>query len=441
MKKILSLSLVALMTLSATAQVQQVSSVEKVHNAILMTKQAVQGKSILSNSDLSLSPRKAVAANDTLAYLRPQGTFFNGLGSGFMAYVNPMIITDTIEYSFPNVSVINSEDTLLWVIAGQNNYNLYYAWDYDNDVPEDYIVFDGIPADYYISTPILATFNKNNELVTSYQLCGEEAIMLSKPNDVYGAIPLTTSPRFDSNGQRNTAIYSYDEKSWLYGTNSSFQYSDTKETFTVDTILVVFDNLSTLWIDSIILPFYTEATELAGVIPAGNEIVFDLLPVIMEPNSYKISSEPLVSLVATQANVTDFTPAEGQYLGMGTIDVALGSANALGGFTPQPITVTGAFSVQVSGFNKGGDIAFPSEKQFSYPTSDTFFRVNGKFMNGFGMNMALSINAMFVDPEEGGETGVENINAVNGVEKVVVDGQVLIRKGDKTYNVLGAEVK
>jgi hypothetical protein len=53
-------------------------------------------------------------------------------------------------------------------------------------------------------------------------------------------------------------------------------------------------------------------------------------------------------------------------------------------------------------------------------------------------NILLSLNAMFVDRSQ---QGVENVagDAIKPV-KIIRDGQVLIQKGEKLYNVMGAEL-
>lgn len=438
MKKILTLSLVTFMTLSVAAQVQVAEQVRPMSNSNIKS-QTEQKTAVLDNSTkASITPRRAtVSESDALCYLRPQGGFNVGVSSDFGMYY-PMILVDDVEFTLRNISNLTSKDSLWWYFPTANGIYYDYAWDYVAKKPLDYTT--QIEAGYMIYTPILGTEDLEGNVNNMYQWGAEysnNSVIISRLEE---PMPMTTCAMYDGVGAGDFYMIGagqYGE--YAYGSNLKLEFEDEPGVVYIpDTMVVIYDNLTTLWMDSLFLPIYNRnANSVADMIPAGAEIKFDILKVELKDNTFMIG-DVITSTTATQADLyaEQFSNGTG-YLGV--LNAAFGAKNSFGGFRPEPLTVTGMFAVQISGFSSNG-CNFGVYADYNYPTGDTFF----KFANTFsriwqgGGNIGLSINAMFTDPQT---DAVENINATNGVEKVVVDGQVLIRKGDKTYNVLGAEVK
>ena len=124
---------------------------------------------------------------------------------------------------------------------------------------------------------------------------------------------------------------------------------------------------------------------------------------------------------------------------MASLNFAFGTKNALGGFTPKPVDISGPFVARLSGFSSNGcDFGIYSDNYYS--ESQTYFVIDGGM---YGLwsdpnNILLSLNATFVEKSA---QGVENVETkAIKAEKMIRDGQLIIKKGDKEFNVLGAQL-
>ena len=441
MKKISSLLLVALFSVSAMAQVQ--SKAEQMMPAQMNAKHSVQmkGEMDLTPATLNLTQNKKAAANaaaaaaDTLDYLRPVGAFFVGMSSDLGLYY-PRIICDTIDsLTFYNNSALHTGNQMYWWLNSAQGSFLDTTWN---------LVLDPLPeAYYYYPMPSLVTVDADGEnILNSYQYGSyhaDNSVVLAKPDYT---MPLTTCAMYTDtliepdNGQDYWAVGAGTYGKYAYGSN--LNVGTEAAPVYPDTLMVLFDNMSTMYMDSAFLTIYNyDANSIAEMIPAGATITLDLLPLGVQNGQTVILPTPISTATATNTDAYVYNFSGGGVVA--SLNFAFGTKNSLGGFTPTPITYSGPFVARLSGFSSNG-CNFGIYSDYYYSDYQTYFVINGN-MTGLWKspnNILLSLNAMFVDRSQ---QGVENVagDAMKPV-KIIRDGQVLIQKGEKLYNVMGAEL-
>ena len=444
MKKIYSLSLVALFAISATAQVM--TQAESFKPATFNGKKMLQMEGTMDRStqalegDFKLTKRAAKAAgvSDTLDYLRPTGAFFVGMSSDLGLY-NPRIICDTVDtMTFYNNSAIHSGSNTYWMMVSSQGIGIDTAWNLELEpLPEAY---------YYYPIPSLVILDETDEenitVLNSYQYgsaYADKAYVFAKPEY---ALPLTTCAMYtdtlyDEDSQDYWAVGAEPYGKYAYGSN--LNVSDTETPYYADTLITLFDNLTTMHIDSAFLAIYNfDANSIAEMIPAGATIQLELLPVgINAQGKIVIGSTPYATASATNTDAYVYNLSNGGIVA--SLNFAFGTKNALGGFTPQPVDISGPFAARLSGFSSNG-CDFGIYTDYYYSESQTYFVIDGGM---YGLwrdpsNILLSLNATFVAKSA---QGVENVETkAIKAEKMIRDGQLIIKKGDKEFNVLGAQL-
>lgn len=443
MKKILSLSLVALFAVSALAQqlakAEQLKPVQFNENA-----QRVQKDAVLENAtpvELTLPSRKAkatlaAAQADTLDYLRPSGAFFVGMSSDLGQYY-PRIICDTVDtMTFYNVSAKHTEDSLFWVLTSSSGTFVDTTWNLELDpLPESF---------YYYPMPSLVTVDTAYEIVTSYQYgsaYADKSYVLAKP--AY-TMPLTTCAMYtdtlnDEDSQDFWIVSAGDLGTYSYGSNLNmkdvFGFSSN---YYVDTLITVWDNLTTLYADSAFLTIYRRTgSSIAEAIPAGASIKLELFPLGFNAQGKMVIdwNNPITSTSATNADANLYPFNNGGFIA--SLNFAFGKKNALGGFTPEPVYINGPFVTVLSGISSNG-CDFGIYTDYFYSEGQTYFVVKGGIYQIWRhpSNILLSINSQFVAEAP---QGVENTSDDVKPVKVIRDGQILIQKGEKTFTVMGTE--
>ncbi|MBR1480511.1 MAG: hypothetical protein IJ609_01070 [Paludibacteraceae bacterium] len=463
MKKIFTLSLVAVFAISAMAQ--HVSFRNSDARALTKTNSVVKhidaNRQLMTQDEYSAfkaakKAQQATAAEelaDTLQWIRPYGAFFANA-------MLPILITDTADITFIDASSLHVADSLYWGLFAENQ--LYQLSDSANQPYLDYLPAIGAESfqaegEYYM--PMLFTTDAEGYVNQTYsyggglaeyyqsmadaypdyasyysmlaQYAAEPAILTrpAEPMSITTCAMYTDTLIGDGSPIDDYMINGDPYGSYLYGTG--FQFSATK---TVDTLVVIFDNLSTLWTDSATLELYSDVEDM---IPAGAEVKLEIVPAGMNQNyQWVIGDQVLASAVATQTDLY----GKGQYQS-GTyyayLDFAFGAKNALGGFSPAPATIDGVFAVKIILNNAQGN-NFGIMSDYYYPEGQSFYLVDGKLLGNYWSNMNLSLHAKFVDPQAQAVETVEG-DAVKPV-KEFRDGQVIIRKGDKLFNVMGVEL-
>lgn len=446
MKKIYSLSLVALFAISATAQVM--TQAESFKPATFNGKKMLQMEGTMDRStqalegDFKLTKRAAKAAgvSDTLDYLRPFGAFFVGMSSDLGQYY-PRIICDTVDtMTFRNNSAIYSGSNTYWMMVSSQGTGIDTAWNLELEpLPE---------AGYYYPMPSLVILDETDEenitVLNSYQYgsaYADKAYVLAKPEY---AMPLTTCAMYTDTllepkhgGNDMWAVGAGDYGKYAYGSNLNVGTAEAP--YYADTLVTLFDNLTTMHIDSAFLTIYNfDANSIAEMIPAGATIQLELLPVgINAQGKIVIGSTPYATASATNTDAYAENFNDGGV--MASLNFAFGTKNALGGFTPKPVDISGPFVARLSGFSSNGcDFGIYSDNYYS--ESQTYFVIDGGM---YGLwrdpnNILLSLNATFVEKSA---QGVENVETkAIKAEKMIRDGQLIIKKGDKEFNVLGAQL-
>lgn len=460
MKKIFTLSLVAVFAISAMAQHVSFrnSDARAMAKANRIEKKLDANRQLMTQEEhqavrAAKAARVAADVADTLQWIRPYGAFFANSKL-------PMLISDTTSHlEFYDASALHTGDSLYW--GAYANDQLYLLSDSAFQPYMNYPEALGatLQAGYEYTMPILFTADAEGYVLQTYQHgkgLGDNyrAIAAAYPQYAenynmlaqYADHPVIYVRPEETMSITTCALYTdsligegypYDDfplsrdsaGNYLYGTGF------VQGTKTVDTLVVIFDNLSTMWLDSATLEVYSH---VENMIPAGAEVKLEIVPAGMNQDyQWVIGTQVLATAVATQTDLTGVNPfsdGSGYY---GYLNFAFGAKNALGGFSPAPVTIDGVFAVRIILNNAQGN-NFGIYSDYYYPEGQSFFLIDGALRGYYWSNMNLSLNAKFVAPE------VEAVEAVKGDAvkpvKEFRNGQVLILKGEKVYNVMGVEL-
>jgi len=100
--------------------------------------------------------------------------------------------------------------------------------------------------------------------------------------------------------------------------------------------------------------------------------------------------------------------------------------------------ITGEFFITISGLNgEGANFGLYGDGADYAGYGDTYYIGNGKFRNLFGINALISVNAAI---DESGTQALDRVEDGIKAHKAIENGQIVIVKGDKKFNLLGAEL-
>lgn len=458
MKKVISLLFVALFATVIMAEQKAMprvlsedfSVVKRTNTKKMQVNHAVMPyEEILAKKAASkVATDVAADAIDTLYFIRDYGTFF-------WDALTPAIIVDTFSfYLYSTDFYRHTEDNQYFGIIYEGQYanisevNAPYI-----ELPYEMTGTEFIPADFSLVMPLMFTTDDEGYIKETFSYASglTDFIVENIPEYAGYAAQGYFEPEFLSRPSypvRITTCAMYtDEKLGIfddymlgdgmggYAFGTGIEIGGT----IVDTLLVYFDSFSTLEIDSAFLSIYGSS---ANMIAAGAEVKLEIVEAGFAQTSdgyYYMThnNNVLATAIATQNDIKDtYTYPDGTVTG--TLAFAFGANDILGGFTPTPFTKTGMFAVKIILNNAAGN-NFGILSDYWYPDGQSYFLAKGEKYGYPTGNMHLSLNALFVND---GSTAVDNIAVEeNNVRKVVRDGQVLIEKGGKTYNMLGAEIK
>lgn len=445
MKKIVTLSLAVLMTTIVMGQEQS-----NADNATLRISKQEMAQQKVQASEASLAyaitepaaraaKRAAAEMTDTLCYLRPEGCFFGGYYPNGNRTYPRIFVGDSTSVEFFNASIMHQPDsTVYWGLTSNGtNYLLSDStWNFDLAAA----VGGSINSGYYFPMPWLVQLNDELEILNSYQYgsaYSDKAYVAGWTEDPVSmtTCAMYTDTAMNANGNDCYMVSAPSAMGkYCYGTGLNVNGT------IVDTLITVYDNVERMWMDSLTLPLYS-SVEAAQMIPAGKSIKIELKALKMNAEGkYVYTDSLLASFEVTNANIENPDTYNSTYFG--DINLAFGAKNALGGFSPQPIVIEGMFYILITGLAQEG-LDFGIFSDYFYADGSTHFIVNNKSMGwnyGIGNNIALALHAKFVGEQE--DTAVEKIlDNTTTAKKTIRDGQILIQKDGKTYNMFGAEVR
>jgi len=446
MKKIYSLALVAMIAISAIANVQprmydnksmkRISDVpvkEQLTKSI--SERPMLDAAVYSNGQVPsvAKARKAYAedatAQDTAYYLvSPYDAAYGGVyPDGNMSY--PTIWQRAnADVEFWNFSEFNEDGDFGWFIGDVDPDNMLSA-DTNMVVPAGFFK----PGYGAAATPIFAM---ESGAQYAYGDCEEKQYWYAFDPEEYSALTrchmFTSTAYSDDGGDYGCFSLSSDMK-YLLGTGidmtpyAALGY----ECGAVDTIGTMwgFENCTTK-IDTIsVMAMSKGSTSLA----IGNKLTMTLLP-IRKSGQYNLIDfkNPYASITATRNNITFEYSGSSETYG----NVALGCISF-----PFKLDIEGEFFIIMSGFNgRGANIGLYSDGVDPCYAGDTYYISNNtNFYNYFGVNALISVNAAIVEPAL--PTALDKVAEQQvKVKKEIRNGQLVITRGEKSFNVLGAQL-
>lgn len=442
MKKIYSLALVAMIAISAIANVQprmyDNKSMKRISDVPVknLTKSVrdlrIADAAVYSNGQVPsvAKARKAYAedatAQDTAYYLvSPYDAAYGGVyPDGNMSY--PTILQRAnADVEFWNASLFNEGGDFGWFIGDVDPDNMLSA-DTNMVVPAGSFQ-SGFG---YSATPIFAM---ESGAQYAYGDCEAKQYWYAFDPEEYSALTrchMYTSTAFSEDGGDYACFSLSKDMKYLLGTGIDL----TPYGFECGAV----DTIGTMWgfegcttkIDTIsVMAMSKGSTSLA----IGNKLTMTLLPIRKSGQYNLIDFEnPYASITATRNNITFEYSASSEAYG----DVALGCISF-----PFKLDIEGEFFIIMCGFNgRGANIGLYSDGVDPCYAGDTYYISNNtSFYNYFGVNALISVNAAIVEPEL--PTALDKVaeQAVK-VKKEIRNGQLIITRGEKSFNVLGAQL-
>lgn len=434
MKKIFSLALVACMAISASANVQvtkaglkanQFKMEKKAQKAVFPAERRVMDATPMNMFEKApvrnarqLAAAKAAKAQvaDTALYVAELGlTYYSGLDEEWKGYPPMMLTPYSRDVHFYNFSVFGSEEQFGWFLG-----ETQVGADTDLVVPA-YQVFEG-PSYYSEATPTFlmesgeeyyyGIGNENAQWPYAWMAFPEFKWMITK-------CQMYTTPKniYNLTSGNNFMIWTWSETGPYYMLGSGIDLTAYKiGTGVIDSIAIPWgvDGMTTS-IDSIILPavsFYSNSLEIGDKLTAT----------VISPKKGIVAQH-----TATAANIAAPTTEEGDTYAAVVF--------------PIKVEVEDEFLILLSGFSsKNANIGFYADGVDNTYYGDTYFVNGGKLYSAFGVNIALMVNAQI--NENASEEGINSIDAkATKTVKELRNGQLVIKRGDKEYNALGAEMK
>lgn len=430
MKKIFSLAFVALMALGANAQ-QKVSadlrSMTRNTNTVRVAPKMESKKAAFLNGDVQ--HKVAAEAQDTALYF-PSANVLKGGWDMEGNSMFPMFFQhhlDTVTFYFNAIDNAGSE--FGWFMS--NDLNTILSQDSDWVIEPG--MFDDYDEYYQNMMPTLLFANESqfyygDALVDIYAKYGYTAntYWMSLPSSFY--YPMTNCMMYTSEevgglyteNNVDSWFWSYENGgSYVFGTGLPAQnypqLVNRGYTKSPDSLAVFFGyEGETMSIDTVSLQF---STFTDNFLPAGSGIT--------------------VKLFDDNGLVGQYTATIADTVGMFNANTGIPGLNWHHGQLNFPIkgTAQGEVMALIYGFNQNGaNIGFKADEN-NY-ASTTYHVVNGKLIYYWIANLAMTFNVKF----QSGASAVENVAKDVKVEKLIENGQVVIMKGNKKYNVLGAEL-
>ena len=438
MKKIFSFACIACIAISAVANVQtkvydiksakRISNVQ-VKNNIDWSERNIDVTAVYSNGELPKAPKarkvSAAAALDTAFYfVDAESALYGGIYSDGANGYPTIWQKANSDVEFLNASMFNEEGGYGWFIGSISEETLL-GTDTNLIVPAG--MFES--GQGFSTTPIFAM---ESGAQYSYGDAQEAQYWYAFDPEFY--TPLTkshmfTSTSFSKSGYDLGCFRLTQDMPYIFGTGidmtpyASRGYKCGK----VDTIGTIwgFEDCTTK-IDSINIVVTSYATSLQP----GNNLTMTLHPVRVSGGKYYIDLKSAYARHTVTAQDIIWQEYDEDY------------QETMGGISfPIKVEINGLFFITISGFNaEGANIGVWSDGVDPYGYGDTYYISNGgNFYNYWGMNALISVNAAIV--EQGGEQAVENVTEpAQKAQKIVRDGQLIIKKGDKEFNVLGAQL-
>ena len=420
MKKLFSLALVAVMAISVFAQVQVTKA------DLTAKKMKMEHKTVAKQIDaktLDFTPagvfgqapvkkaKKAYAAAsaDTAFYAGENGLVYYGgsYENGYQTY--PILFQPySRDVEFINYSVFAGAEQFGWFL-GENQVGA----DTNLIVPAG--TFEG-PAQYIETAPTFLmesgesyTYGEGNTsenwpytwmAFPDFKMPMTKCQMYTTPKAKYG------------NGDgTNQFLWSWTETSYIYGTGLDLTG------YGIGSGPI--DSLAIYWgIEGMTTTFDTIVIPVASFGASTVEIGTNLTVTILDANGV-VARTPI-----TAANLMNVeTSANGSF---GCIVI------------PGEHTINGEFMILISGVSTGGaNLCLYADGAEDSGSGETFHVINGYIYDFFGMNINVTLYAQI---DETGAQGIEKTDVAKKAVKVVRDGQLIIKRGDKEFNVLGAQL-
>jgi len=164
----------------------------------------------------------------------------------------------------------------------------------------------------------------------------------------------------------------------------------------------------------------------AQSIQLGTGVKMTLYPITITDSTMSVDwKKPITSSTATSSNITYSYTYQGNTIGVVS--------------WPIKASIDGLFWIEISGMNStGANFGFAADGADGLAYGDTYMLTNNQFKNFFYMNIALSVNATMKSQSTGLYDAMMEIKENNG--KFMQNGQLYIKKGNKVFNTLGAEI-
>lgn len=396
MKKIFSLAVACCLVAAASAQQKVKATIDPERFSEVKQVSELTKKNMFAKGEKPNKVAAGATAPDTVFYGLPENAFYQGWSPEGMSYYGSYIIASI-------------EDSLVFENLSIKHNNYTYGWTINDDEPRisDTLVYwtpgaTGLKADGTYYMPELLNSNGDNYMFGADDEDG--TYIWASPQDYVGM----------------TSIDLDDPTIKLYGWSGNTDYfmgtGMINGTDTLDTYVVFFGTPNAeMAIDTISLYWWSRS---ATPIPAGQALTMMLF-------------DETTGSVIGRYNATANDIAWQQANQAGTVHFGQLSF-------PIKANINGKVSAYLTGFNRPGvSIGCMTDdnplRDDYYPT---FFVYKKQYLRSFGNNIALFFNAKFGHDA----TAVENVAKDVKVEKLIENGQVVIMKGNKKYNVLGAEL-
>jgi len=372
MKKLTLLLLAALITFNLFSQAVIKSQNNKLYHKLDAIK-AMPAKELTDEIIINkvIPYQKSVAVTDTAFYLKPEGSFYGGFfANGYYTY--PRIFAPVAEsMTFQNVSTTPSGST--WSVNETSA-----------ATTDDFETSYGFGA-YYL--PTLKTAKGSSYMYG--KIYSDYAAVLSGADY---ALPMTTCTMYTSATYASTGSDCYRVGAGSYG-NYAYGTDLVINNKSLDTIGVVFNNISIMYVDSVILPIYNNTTT-GTLIPSGATLKLTAYKINSTENGLEITNNILATATATSSNITDKYVDSSSQVDM--LAFVFKSTNALGISAPKPVAFDGPFYLELTGYNES-NCNFGILSDYYSPTNgSTYFTYKGYLSQVWdrGGNIAMSLNAI-----------------------------------------------
>lgn len=433
MKKIFSIALIACMAISVSAQQQvermKLNAKKVVEKSMFQTlPERSMDVTTYQNGQLpaKITPRRVAnaAKQDTAFYfVDADKSLYGGMtNDGYTPWPTIFQMCSS-DVTFYNASEFNENSQFGWFIGEVASDNMLSA---DTNMVVPASTFD--PGYGYSVTPIFAM-----ESGKQYAYGSTEAKQYWYGFDNEEYWPMTkchmyTSTVYDEDGNDFVQWMWNEDMPYIYGTGFDLSMYPKYGLDLIDTIGTPwgFDDCIT-GIDSINIMIMTRG---ATSLQIGDRLKLALHPVTVTETGVLVDLDTeIASHIAAAKDIT-------YEYGFDQYNVALGVVTF-----PIKAEIEGQFFITVSGFNgTGANFGLYSDGADPYGYGDTYFIDNDNFVDLFGMNACISVNAIIIEGAQGDAINNVNVETVKPV-KEIRNGQVIIKRGSQSFNILGTEIR